>query len=402
MKTTQIRKSPIALVMIGLLLTSFSSMADNPNVWGRWGAGGDVAAVVDVGGSLEIGEISDPSLFNPGLNNLNLPDGSDPVPANPGDWVMYGIMTVFTSEDMGSVYIEDGPFGMGARTAVTEGTLLLRPPVDEGVDGQLGFNIARFIESSGPTGGQEILFPVAVLAGGPDFKPPFFPDAPEFVPFSGQGEAVANVPGFDGGNGFINGQQLFDFGPEPGEENGPVQALFEPEPPEQIDFLSGGNFDFNVQIDQGPGGFNGSVSGNGAFFAGQPTADISGLQAGNVIAQYSGSSGLGFAVSATMNFAPATFSAEFNDGGFLGAFGVTGSINGSSFTSNTFAPGRRGQVGEVTGATVDGTLFGPNAEALGGLVTFDATFGEDTLSSGADVFVAVQQGVQLPSLRVPR
>jgi hypothetical protein len=285
--------------------------------------------------------------------------------------------------------------------AATTGDLTLRPPATGTEGGEVTVAIDGFVLTGlgfdlccGPfpngLGGQVFELPLGFSSTGAEGDA-FFDDAPEFITFGGEGELTSSVEGFEGGFGWIFGENQLFQDTEGGEG--------------EVDFLVGastecvGCFPEFFFAAEGDG-----LIGFGSYVAGQPTADISHLQAGNVTAEYFGESSLfGFDVMVEIDFQPAEFIAEFSDGGFFGAFAVEGTVNGSTFTSDTFLGAEGGGAAVVLDAGVNGTLFGPNAEAVGGVVGFEAEgpitgFQTHTF---IDVFAATQEGVEMPNIAAP-
>jgi hypothetical protein len=415
-------KTPIALILSGMLLTGANVQAEDPNEWGRWARGGPGARVVDTGDRLLL--LSDASIVNEGLGGPTFdPDTGEPIippvtPPHPGDWVLYGMMNVY-SDAYGGGIIDGGEHAV-------QGSLLLRPPEAEGGIGQIGVNLESFVTAGAdpwsalPVGGQPVPLSLAALGSevtGPEEciygcydNGPMYENAPGFTPFraitvnpyfggNAEIEVVANLPGETGvGNSDwnrIHGYQVYSGG----GILGPRELIDGPPPPEGVDFITTGYMDFSgIWFD------GGELSTSGNYIAGQPTFDIGALQAGNLPATYFGSTMsyyTSYDVVVNIDFQPGTFDAHFGGQGekFYGAdnygeFSVAGTVNGANFTGQHTSSGEPGWYGGVVDASVNGTLFGPNAEALGGTVQMDIDHDEFGPITKVDVFSAAQEPIQ--------
>jgi hypothetical protein len=148
----------------------------------------------------------------------------------------------------------------------------------------------------------------------------------------------------------------------------------------------------------------------GPFVAGitTPLTDIANLQAGNVIANYSGStSGWGgdsSPVYITVNFGPGTWSGSWNNGsdgntntytdssGQLRVYGqvgfnAEGPINGANIQSTSVSANDGTVIGQV-----EGSFFGPDAGALGGVTDITKSTEGYTNAQYVDVFVTCNGG----------
>jgi len=188
-------------------------------------------------------------------------------------------------------------------------------------------------------------------------------------------------------------------------------------PPWQGDITVGhwddGN-DSYVSADGGEGYTYSYEGGEGAFVQGMtPTiATMEALAAGNVVGTYEGRTlnWVQMPVEITMNFGSATWSGSWNGGVDPGSnphthtdgagvnyicqgagFNANGTITGVDFASTSLTAGDLGKTGSISGA-VNGSIFGANAEAVGGIV--DITKTTDNYENGkyVDVFYADKLG----------
>lgn len=118
------------------------------------------------------------------------------------------------------------------------------------------------------------------------------------------------------------------------------------------------------------------------FVAGQltPLADMGSLNAGNVTAKYEGQTALaGGDVSMTVRFGSATWDGKFNGGSGATGFTVTnGSISGANFAASGSSIGAKDVGGchpaySGVSGTVNGSFYGPQAAAAGGIVDITKT-----------------------------
>jgi hypothetical protein len=376
-------KTPIALAITGMVIASTPVYADTVKKWGRWdpavpqsnfplrqGVGG----VLNVsGGSLVLSSPSLPNIpgdeQNPGKPQPEVLDitPTPPPAAHPGDWVVYSALNYY--DDSIDVY------------AVTTGNLTMRPPAAGAEGGELSVDMNGFIHSGlsyydglDGNGGIEVGPGALSFSSASAEGAVAFVDAPEFIPFMAEGSLTdgAGAPIGAEGSGFISAYT--SFGGEGSASEG---------------FTAEGTISFNGVVGDNEEDW---FSGYGMFVAGQPTsvANIDTLQAGNVTGTYDGFSSLfGFDVHANVQFGPGTFDASFNDSGQFGSFDVSGNITGSRFQSNSFDGSTPGGGFQVTDAGVVGTLFGPQAQAMAGVVGFVADDGYGG-STFADIFAAVQ------------
>lgn len=415
MKKPNFKKTPIALAITGMVLVSTNVYADSAKDWGRWapakssfplrqGVGGSALDIS--GGSLLVtspttpnGISGDQSIINPItpeaapiLRNPIIVDPTPtPTPAHPGDWVLYSLFGLNTA------------FGGEGSYVVSTGKLTLRPPAAGAEGGEVSVALNGFIGTGlSYAGGEgEITLDGAggeLLANGVSFSSAsaegsaFFPDSPEFAPFIAEGgELTGSLTGIAGaeGGGLIVGAEG-GSGIITGGRSATVTGCC------RLPALYFTEYGFDDEDDF----FR--VEGYGSYIAGQPTVDTSALQAGNVTADYFGDSSLfGFDVHVEVDFGAGDFTAEFNDGGGIGEFAVSGFVNDNTFESDTFVGATAGAVAEVVDAGTNGTFFGPEAEALGGIVAFE-TVG-DVEGTFVDIYAAAKDGadVELPDITAP-
>jgi len=114
------------------------------------------------------------------------------------------------------------------------------------------------------------------------------------------------------------------------------------------------------------------------FVAGQLTslADMGSLNAGNVTAHYSGNTFLaGGDVCMTVKFGPGTWYGSWNGGSGVTGFTANGTIAGANFASSGVDArdvGVESKYSSISG-TVNGSFYGPQAAAAGGVVDITKT-----------------------------
>jgi hypothetical protein len=405
MNMPDILKTSISLILSGMLITSINAHAksDNPNKWGRWAKGGSTdptAIVVDNGDKLLL--LSDASIVRAGRGNpISVPDPTDSTPEedtllHPGNWTLYGLMTIGTESSGKTIFMRE----VNGKIAAVQGTLLLRPPELEGGLGQVGLNYETFtdtgmysiaVKGAEATGGEEILFPIAFLADGERiFADTTFTAFTANEKSSDQLALAINEDGFTGASGEVVGRELYnvkDIIQTGGIIKKEVIKVIYKDGLKPIDFLTSGKLMFDV-------GFNdGNLSGIGTFVAGQPTTagDLAALQAGDVVGRYTGNTfQTNYTIDASIYFQSATFNANFK-GGNYGDFVVGGSVNGAGFNSTKF----KRMSGDIYNASVNGTLFGPAAEAMAGQVKMDVK-GKYSNGTYVDIFAATKNEIKSP------
>ena len=249
-----------------------------------------------------------------------------------------------------TIYVQYGSSG-GEGSRSGSGTLVLDPE-----NGTLTLDVTDF-----PDGAASFAF------NSEDHDVDFEGD-PDFVPFDADDEGEGTDQNAITFNGLEDGTGSFAAGG------------------------GGGDFEGSWDLDGITNGFQ-----SGDFVAGEPTsiADIMGLNAGDVSADYVGSDfNLGFdEISITVDFGELTWTGEFDreDGGFsdLEDFAASGTVVGPDFSGNV--TGATVVEGSLTDGTVEGTLFGAGAAEMGGRyeVNFINTEGSQTAS---DIFEASLNG----------